>query len=85
MKNIINKIKYYLFFLIFPLMFLNIIIFGIIWAFTFDRRKMYDKYGKLDKNAIIKDAMDFFPKNGEIIKHLAIIYLLIILAVIILK
>ena len=81
MKNIINRIKYYFFFLIFPLMFVNIIIFGIIWAFTFDRSKMYDQYGKLDKNAIIKDAMDFFPKHGENIKHLAIIYFLIILAI----
>lgn len=81
MKNIINHIKYYLFFILFPFDLINLVFFGIFWAITFDRQKIYDIYGNVDRDGIIKDAINYFHSKREIMKHLRIIYLLIILAI----
>jgi len=81
MKNILRKIQYYLFFILFPLDFINIILFATIWVITFDRSIMYDSYGNIDFEKIKNDAFQYFFDKREVMKHLKIIYLLIILAI----
>ncbi len=81
MKNILRKIQYYLFFILFPLDFINIILFATIWVITFDRSIMYDSYGNIDFEKIKNDAFQYFFDKREVMKHLKIIYSLIILAI----